>query len=439
MKKLADRNWPDHEFAESLESKALRSVVRRSAIILAIIVTGVILWSVKTSIDEVSRAQGQVVPFGNNKVIQSQDGGTIAELYVEEGQLIEEGEKLLSFKSQATEAEKNVLEARLAFLELEIERHSAFVEERPPAFDIYAAEYPLFVRQQKEALMASRQSLEDNIYLVESNIEKNQAEIESVEKELPKLEEQLASSQEALDMLRGLSEKKLVSQIRVLDATERTIALERQYAVLEGQLDVLKKDSQTLLRSLQQVRSEAFLAAAEQKSDLVSERRQLEEQLERIQGKLDETVILSPVSGVVQSVPTTAQGGVIQPGGTVAVIVPQGPVAVMEAKLSPRDVGFVQVGQPARIKIDAFDYSRYGALEGVVKKISPTTDSDEANGVYYKIQVTINQPYLGKAPTELALIPGMTGQVDIRTGQKTVFQYLWKPVYTNISTAFGER
>ena len=122
-----------------------------------------------------------------------------------------------------------------------------------------------------------------------------------------------------------------------------------------------------------------------------------------------------------------------------AVIVPMTKTGLMEAKLSPRDIGFVRVGQPVRIKIDAFDYSRYGALDGVVKRISPSTDADEKGGVFYKVQIAIDKPYFSDKPGQFDLIPGMTGEADIVTGDKTVFQYLWKPVFTNVTEAFGER
>ena len=125
--------------------------------------------------------------------------------------------------------------------------------------------------------------------------------------------------------------------------------------------------------------------------------------------------------------------------GTVAVIVPTTPTALLEAKLSPRDIGFVTVGQKARIKIDAFDYSRYGAIDGIVKRISPSTDADEKGGVFYKVQIAIEKPYFGNTPGKLDLLPGMTGEANIVTGDKTVFQYMWKPVFTNITDAFGER
>lgn len=99
----------------------------------------------------------------------------------------------------------------------------------------------------------------------------------------------------------------------------------------------------------------------------------------------------------------------------------------------------MSIGQPARIKVDAFDYSRFGALKGEVEKISPTTSKSERGDIYYEVTVSVDKPYFRDNPESFSILPGMTGEVNITTGEKSVFQYLWKPIYTNVSAAFGER
>jgi len=208
---------------------------------------------------------------------------------------------------------------------------------------------------------------------------------------------------------------------------------------MQGKEKVLKSDLVNLDKQLQQkkatITKEVQQSVVEKQGELLI----VQARLKSSDSDVMQSTIASPVDGIIQSLPSSSEGSVIAPGGTVAVIVPTTATALIEAKLSPRDIGFVNIGQKVRIKIDAFDYSRYGALDGVVKKISPTTDADERGGVFYKVQVSIDKPYFGDAPGRFDLIPGMTGEADIVTGNKTVFQYLWKPVFTNISSAFGER
>ena len=111
----------------------------------------------------------------------------------------------------------------------------------------------------------------------------------------------------------------------------------------------------------------------------------------------------------------------------------------MVARLAPRDIGFVRQGQPAKVKIDAFDSSRYGTIDGTVDRVSPTTFIDERGVAYYEIQIALDKAYFGQSEDQYPLVSGMTGEADIKTGVKTVFQYMWKPIYTNLDVAFSER
>jgi HlyD family secretion protein/adhesin transport system membrane fusion protein len=187
------------------------------------------------------------------------------------------------------------------------------------------------------------------------------------------------------------------------------------------------------------VKTRFFAEAYEKRAAGSGELRQVEEELAALKERVAETVVRSPVSGTVQSVPKTRVGEVIEPGGKVAEIVPGDEGLHLVVRLAPRDVGFVHQGQPAKIKIDAFDYSRYGALDGTVERVSPTTFVDERGVAYYEIDVGLDRSYFGDDPEQYALVPGMTGEADIKTGDKTVFQYMWKPVYTNLDLAFTER
>ncbi|MFA0232513.1 HlyD family efflux transporter periplasmic adaptor subunit, partial [Vibrio sp. 10N.261.45.A7] len=188
-----------------------------------------------------------------------------------------------------------------------------------------------------------------------------------------------------------------------------------------------------------QLLAEAKAKVSDDRSKAVSDLSALNARVRSSQAKLTNTMLVSPLQGLVQSLPSTQNGGVIQPGGTVVEIVPVGGKADFKARLSPRDIGFVSVGQPTRIKIDAFDYSRFGALKGEVESISPTTSQSERGEIYYEVVVSVDTPYFRNNPESFSILPGMTGEVDITTGEKSVFQYLWKPIYTNVSVAFGER
>jgi HlyD family secretion protein len=240
-------------------------------------------------------------------------------------------------------------------------------------------------------------------------------------------------------MMKELDESGVISDVQFLENQQKLDSYIRELKGLEGKEKVLAETLKNLDDLWAQKQAELFSETREKLTEAQAELLVFEARLRASSSQVAQTTIHAPVDGIIQSVPSELSGSVIEPGGVVAVIVPSTATAILETKLSPRDIGFVTVGQPARIKIDAFDYSRYGALDGIVQKISPTTDSDERGGVYYKVQIAIDTPYFGNDPSGQALIPGMTGEADIVTGDKTIFQYLWKPVFTNVSSAFGER
>ena len=225
----------------------------------------------------------------------------------------------------------------------------------------------------------------------------------------------------------------------MLETQQKYDSYIRELKNLEGRRGVVEKTIQNLQKQLEQRIATLYKEVGENRTDAHSELIGVTARLKSSNLQIQQDTIVSPVDGIIQSIPNSSSGSVIQPGGTVAVIVPTTATALLEAKLSPRDIGFVRVGQKAKIKIDAYDYSRYGSIDGTVKKISPTTDADEKGGVYYKVQIDIEKPYFGNNPEVLHLLPGMTGEADIVTGEKTIFQYLWKPVFTNIRESFGER
>ncbi|TVP15652.1 HlyD family type I secretion periplasmic adaptor subunit [Shewanella sp. KCT] len=436
---LTQHSWPEHEFTEAVEAPAEKRAIRRITFFIATAVFILLIWSIFTNIEEIAKAKGQVVPLGHRQVIQSQTGGTLASIAVAEGDLVQKGDLIANFVATDSQALKEELQSKQANLELKIERYNAFLEEREPDFSAYQLGFPTLVAQHINALARMNQEKQAIIALSESDVAKSEAELASIEQEITPLKDQIRSVEQTLKMMNSVKEQQAVSKLRMLESQQKLDAYIRELKVLEGRRSVLQRNIDNQEKQLAQKQASLFNEVGEKRTDAQAELLGIVARLKSSDSLVQQNRVTSPVDGIIQSIPNNSAGSVIQPGGTVAVIVPTTPTALLEAKLSPRDIGFVTVGQKARIKIDAFDYSRYGAIDGLVKKISPSTDADEKGGVFYKVQIAIDKPYFGDQPDKLALIPGMTGEADIVTGDKTVFQYLWKPVFTNVTEAFGER
>lgn len=436
---LSQSSWPEHEFTEAIESPAEKRVIKRITIFITAVVVIMVIWSILTNIEEIAKAKGQVVPLGHRQVIQSQLGGTLASIEVAEGDMVKKGDIIGHFVAIDSQAVVEELLSKQANLELKIERYNAFIEGREADFDTYTISHPSLVQEHLKSLARMNQEKQALVQLSQSDIAKSEAELASIEQEIPPLKNQINSAQQTLKMMNAVKEAQAVSKLSMLESQQKLDAYIRELKGLQGKEVVLARNIENLQKQLEQKQASLFNEVGEKRADTQAELLGVLARLKSSNSQVLQNTLHSPVDGIIQSLPNTSSGSVIQPGGTVAVIVPTTPTALLEAKLSPRDIGFVTVGQHARIKIDAFDYSRYGAIDGVVKRISPSTDADEKGGVFYKVQIAIEKPYFGDQPGKLDLIPGMTGEANIVTGDKTVFQYLWKPVFTNITQAFGER
>jgi len=438
-RKLSNKNWPEYEFTDVIEAPVERKLLKNTTFFIILSIAILIFWSVFTSIEEVAKATGSVVPLGHRQVIQSKLGGTISSVFVDEGDMVKKGQVLVQFVSTNSRSVVNGLKSEQADLMMKIERLAAFVHNREPNFTRFEKKYPHLVIQNNRSLDDMNREYNAVKNSSVSEIAKANAEYESVKHLIPTLKRQVVSSQKTVHMMNTLVKTGAVSKIKRLEEIQKNASHVRELEQMRGKKLVLLQTLNNLHDQEKQKEASLLKAIGQEQTDAQAELLKVRSRLVASNSTMSQNTIKSPVTGLVQSIPSTNAGSVIAQGGTVAVIVPFTKTALLEAKITPRDIGFVTLGELAKVKVDAFDYSRYGALNGIVKKISPTTNTDEQGHVFYKVAISIAKPYFGKDPNKFNLIPGMTGEADIVTGKKTIFQYLWKPVFTNITNAFGER
>lgn len=384
-----------HEAHEQLQRS--RTVLWVSTFAL-VCLTG---WSFLAELDQVTRAPGVVIANSRTQIIQSQDGGKLEELLVSGGDVVEQGQVLA--RIDRTRAEAAYLETRVkaAGLAATLARLQAEVFGGAPDYPKEVRNYPEFIRNQSALLAKRRAALSEEVAAIGA---------------------MKALVAQELTMNRPLVASGDVSRIDVL-------RLERQVADLQAQMTNKQnkyfQDAQAELSKAQE-----DLAGVEQ---LLAQRK----------SQLDQTELVSPMRGVVKNVRITTQGGVIKPGEEVMQIVPLEDDLVIEARVSPTDIGFLSIGLPANVKIDAYDYSIYGSLSGELAFISADTLNDDlrqGEQPYYRVQVRTASRTFGHGPgARLDIQPGMTASVEIKTGSKTVWQYLTKPVTKTLSEAMGER
>lgn len=426
-------------YGELVESQNTARTLALATWSVALCVIAFVTWSIVTQVDEIAKAKGAVIPEGEKQVLQSAIGGKLKQILVKEGQLVEKGQPLVEFDATFQRTALEELKSQQVTLLASIERMNALLDNREPNFGEFEIDFPEIVSQQKAQLNAQKGLYYQKRIVLEKDSEQIAEQLRVVEKSLPSYDKELSATKQELNILEKGYKAGNISRLRVLEMRQKLASIEQKIEEARGKKSVLIKQADSNEQKIEQLLAEARAKVSDDRSKAVSDLSALNARVRSSQAKLTNTMLVSPLQGLVQSLPSTQNGGVIQPGGTVVEIVPVGGKADFKARLSPRDIGFVNVGQPTRIKIDAFDYSRFGALKGEVESISPTTSQSERGEIYYEVVVSVETPYFRDNPESFSILPGMTGEVDITTGEKSVFQYLWKPIYTNISVAFGER
>ncbi|UPY37013.1 HlyD family type I secretion periplasmic adaptor subunit [Sediminicoccus sp. KRV36] len=432
---MTENASPDDPY---LDDGVIRHTLNLAALVIIMVVAAAIAWAVVTPVDEIARAQGAVVPTGNVQVVDARDGGLVQEVFTREGAEVRQGAPILRFNRVREAAELATALANRAAAEIAIERLSAFIDDRAPDFSAFAAQYPNLVAREQAALDAQRRLLGAEMSTVEQQIVARRAQLAAIGEQLPAFEDEIRALTASREMIEGLATRGLASQLRVADLIEQQARANRAFAEARGQRLVTMGQLAELDVAMQGRRQRAQAEAAEHRVEAGVRFRSLTEQVATLRDRVENAVVTAPVSGLVQSLPAPRAGMVVNPGGTVAEIVPSAEGLQFEARLSPRDVGFVTPGQRARVKVDAYDFSRFGALTGEVVSVSATTVSDPRTPPYYRLRIRLDQTGFRDDPG-LQLQAGMTGEADVTTGAKTVFRYLWKPIYTVLDLAFTER
>ncbi|MEN7430994.1 HlyD family type I secretion periplasmic adaptor subunit [Chromobacterium sp. TRC.1.1.SA] len=364
-------------------------------------VLGAGVWAANAPLDQITRGPGQVIASSHTQIVQAADGGTMQHLYVREGDRVKRGQLLAAMDRARAESMVKESEARAAALHANISRLKAEVFGGKPHFPVEVKGYPEFQRNQS-ILFIKRQA--------------------AIREELSSLQSSLAIVKNELDMNLPLVRQGDVSRADIL-------RLQRQVAELSGQITNRKnkylQDSQTELS-----KAEEDLASV---SQIKAQR----------QDALNNTRLTAPVDGVIKSVRMTTPGAVLKPGEELLSIVPAGDELVVEAKIKPADIAYLKKGLPATVKFDAWDYSIYGAFKGVVSYISADTLAEEGkhgDQLFYRVKISLpRQNFLNAKGKLIELQPGMTAQVDIKTGTRTVLQYLTKPITKTLLDSMGER
>ncbi|ELY3740708.1 HlyD family efflux transporter periplasmic adaptor subunit [Cronobacter sakazakii] len=357
------------------------------------------VWAWFATLDEVTVGTGKITPSSRAQVIESLDGGIVNALMVHEGDVVERGQMLARLDPTRFQSNYGEAAARARALRASSERLRSELTGEPLQFSEESMRELALVARERQLYESRRRNLNETLENLQKTYNLVMAE---------------------LRMTQPLVAKGAASEVEV-------IRLQRQAAELKGKMDDARNQFAVRARE-EQVKNNADLDA----------------QLQVMAGKadqLDRATLFSPVRGVVKDIQVTTVGGVLQPGGKLMEIVPLEDQLLVETRINPRDIAYIRPGLPATVKITAYDSSIYGDLKGEVEMVSPDTLQDEVkrDQFYYRVYVRTKSAELkNRNGKRFPILPGMVANVEIKTGQKTVLDYLIKPL-NKVKEALRER
>lgn len=413
--------------------------VRRLLYGVLLLVAAFLVLSFMTQMEELARARGSIVPTQRVQVIQTPLGGVLELLHVRDGDMVTAHQMIAQFRSSGVDSDIDALTARKAALEIDLERLQAMADQREPNFSTFVMDYADLVEEARALLADQNRLTASQLLSKDQEIAEVNARLRAIEQELPSARSALEEAQALLSRTQQGIDQGIIPANRLLEAQQKYSGAQRDYQDLVSQREGETARLAGLSAEREQIFSSLASDARQRRSEILEQIAEIEAQFRALRVTRGDIIVRSPVNGIIQNVSDTPVGTVIEPGGTVAEIVPTDEGVLFEAHLSPRDVGFVDVGQQALIKVDSYDFSRFGAVSGTVQRVSPSSVEVPQTGErYFLVEILLDANYVG-ADESHVLTPGMTGEVDIVTGQKSLFEYLLKPVFIAKDTAFHER
>lgn len=369
--------------------------------VMAIGLVSLFVWASLATIDQVTRAQAQIIAADRTQLVQSPDGGVITQLHIKEGEVVKAGQILVTLQKERAEAAVSDTSAKVAALRITLARLQAETYAKPLRFDDELRNYTEYIRNQTDLYNKRQTAFHDDINAVRH---------------------MLNLAEEELQMNRQLEAEGDVSRAEVL-------RLQRSVADIRAQM-VNKKNKYFQDAQAEMTKAQEELST---QTEQLRDRRQI----------LEQTELVAPVDAVVNNIRVNTIGGVVRPGDTIIELMPVNDNLIAEAKIPSSDIAFIAIEQDASVKLDAYDSSIYGALRGKVTYISPdilTEETKQGPFSYYRVHIRLtSNEFNGEKSREIKLRPGLSANVDIKAMDRTVLSYLTKPISKTLSSSLGER
>lgn len=423
--------------AVQLEEAVNPAILRTTMLTISVTIIAFTIWSGFTNINEVARSPGEVVPSGYQQVVQHLEGGIVKRIDVKEGDIVKAGQLLVELDDTGVDEDLKRAQSRQITLSMQEERLRAFLERRTPDFSRFG-DHASTIEDQQNFFRSMESNNTEERKVIEEQISQKRRMISSLQAELRTAEQNLAISTQLFDKRQQLHDKGFLSETKYLESQQQMNSIRGDIAQTKSRLSVADAEIREYQNRLSSLGLNQNDKINERLDAIIADKAQNTELLREMEDRYQRLSIRAPVGGVVKGLAVNTIGAVIRPGETLMEIVPTGDELVVEVKIPPQHIGHLKLGQKVKVKLSSYDFSRYGLVNGTLEQISATTFSGEGGERYYQGRIRLEHNYVGR-DKDKHIMPGMTVMAEIITGEKTILQYLLKPIHNSLKTAFSER
>lgn len=442
----------DVNFVHSLHAQANARVNKKVDTLFLLIIlffVGVVTWAAFSEIDELARGEGKVIPSEKIQTLQNLDGGLVSEILVKEGEHVKINQHLM--KIDTTRFQASLEENRQAYWGLLVKKVRLEAEYKiNPKKRLPSLKFPDILKQNVASIISNERKVfqirvdefKSALDILENQLGQKVQELIEMKGKLSQLKESKKLTQEELKTVKQLVKSGAKSKIELIN-------IKKELNTINGDIKATELSTPRAQLAIKEVKNKILEKLKNFKSEAVAELQEINAEIKKLESKLisekdklEKTIVKSPVNGFIKLININTIGGVVKSGMDLIEIVPDSDVLLIEAKIDPKDIAFINPQLKAIVKLTAYDFSIYGGLDGKIIEISADSIVDEKSKdqkSYYKIVIKTDKNYLEKDGKKLPIIPGMVASVDIVTGKKTILDFILKPILKTKQGALHER
>lgn len=411
--------------------------------LIGVLVVIIILWLTFSQIDVIAPAQGKTIPNSRMVLIQPKDISIIDKIYVKNGQIVKQGELLVDFKNNIENFENNGMNAKYKNLLAEkifLDNYIAYIKTNKIVKNITDDTLSLETLSMINSKLSTNiSSYENEILSFQMKIQKIDFEMKMVESELSKQQKLLPYTKHNLTQLKELVKKGLESEMSLQDVEKEYIKQEEDIKIKEAEKSKLQAQFNITKQELEQFKNNTLKDTVKRQNEVLSELSTLVEEVDKSNYILDSKSIRASVDGTIYGLTNSNSGNVVQSGEIIMKLIPDNTPLEVEAKVLNKDIGFINVGQKVKVKLDSFKFTKYGYIEGEVINIEKASILDENLGEIYPVIIRLSTDIMKVDNKFIKLIPGMTCSVDIKIGKRRLIEYIISPMIRYQDEALREK